>query len=109
MQALRQQQVSYEEIHKKLHEGVRIEVETPPIQDNKKSEKQPETALAVQAFETALSAYEKRLTKLETRLEETTDKLIEAEKRAAAAEAQNELLKQQEKEKPRRRWFWEKQ
>lgn len=97
--ALRQQNLSYADIHERLAAGERIEIDAPPI-DVKPGQ---ETAVTIAAFQSTLQNYETRLDKIQQRLEDEQTARLAAEIRATKAETELDILKQQREEK---RGFW---
>lgn len=105
---LRDQDAGLDEIHQELKKGVRLElVKTPPEQASMAQDATTE--------EKGISVREQRLTavvaeirgnlaavldernRLEEKLEETQEKLLDAEKRATAAETEARMLREQQK------------
>lgn len=85
---MRQQGVDFPDIHKALAAGERIE---PPVGERATpapEEEGDQAAVAVAAFQSALSSYEARVNKLESRLEEVQTARLDAEIRAARAETE---------------------
>lgn len=97
---LRDQLVGYEEIDERLSEGERLEP-PPGAQPGLERPQQPEegqtihAALVTDSFSQALKAYDSQISSLQSRLEEKTDQLVDAERRAAAAETEARLLREQ--------------
>ena len=96
---LRDRLVEYDEIHERLQQGERLE----PGPGEREPEPEPEeeappgssdTALVTESFAQALKAYEGQIGTLQNRVEELTDKLVDAEKRAASAETEARLLRE---------------
>ena len=101
--ALRRQNLSYDDIGQRLAAGERVEIDAPPI-DVKPGQ---ETAVTIAAFQQTLATYENRIDKQQAQIGELYERLTDAEKRAAAAEAKLEILQQQREEKQPRRSFWQ--
>lgn len=89
---LRNQGIDYADIHDQLNQGIRLEPEEGKMRPNS-AENEPITAVTVDAFQTALSNYETRLGRLEAKLDTAQEARIAAEIRAAAAEAELNVLK----------------
>jgi DNA-binding transcriptional MerR regulator len=104
--ALRSKNANPDQIRAALDAGQRLEpvrpVKEPPPAD--RAEHDQQTAAAQQAraaveataatAEKAIAIYRDRVTAVEARNEDLTDRLIEAEKRAAAAEKELEVMRQ---------------
>ncbi len=108
---MRQQNKRYNDIEEFLADGQRLEWPTPigeeAAQEAARAATQ-ETAVIVATFQTALATYENRLDKAQQRLEEEQAARLAAEIRAARAETELEILKQQREEKSEpRRSFWQ--
>ena len=111
---LRKQGVDLADIPGRLDDGERMEPVNSPINDEKQEEDKIPNAVsetAITAFSAALESQEKQINKLQARVNELTDRLIEAEKGAAAANAELSVLKQltetkQEAEEDRPLTWW---
>lgn len=101
--ALRRQNLSYGEIGERLANGERIEIDAPPI-DVRPGQ---ETAVTIAAFQSTLQTYEARIDKQQGEIKELYERLTAAEIRAAAAETEARLLREQREEKTPRRSFWQ--
>ena len=101
--AFRRQNLTYAEIGQRLANGERLELNGPPI-DVKPGQ---ETAVTIAAFQSTLQNYETRLDRYQARLESEQAARLAAEIRAARAETELEILKQQRGEKQPRRSFWQ--
>lgn len=107
---MRQQNKRYDDIEEFLADGQRLEWPTPigeeAAQEAARQANQ-ETAVIVATFQTALATYENRLDKIQQRLEDEQAARMAAEIRAARAETELDILKQQKEEKQARRSFWQ--
>ena len=99
--ALREGQATTGQIRAALDAGQRLEpmrpVEEPTHAGQAADHDQQATdqaRAAVNAAEKAIAIYQDRVTAVEARNQELTDRLIEAEKRAAAAEKELEVMRQ---------------
>ena len=99
--ALRENQATTDQIRAALDAGQRLEsmrpVEEPPPADQSPDHDQQaadHARAAVNAAESAIAIYRDRVTAVEARNQDLTDRLIEAEKRAAAAEKELEVMRQ---------------
>ncbi len=100
--ALRENQVTTDQIRAALDQGQRLEpvrpVEEPPADragDGSTVEAAVDQArAAVNAAESAIAIYQDRVTAVEARNQELTDRLIEAESRAAAAERELKVMRE---------------
>ena len=99
--ALRENQATTDQIRAALDAGQRLEsmrpVEEPPPGDQSPDHDQQaadHARAAVNAAENAIAIYRDRVTAVEARNQDLTDRLIEAEKRAAAAEKELEVMRQ---------------
>ena len=101
--AFRQQNLSYSDIGQRLAAGERVEIDAPPI-DVKPGQ---ETAVTIAAFQQTLATYENRIDKQQQQIGELYERLTDAEKRAAAAEAKVEIYEKQREEKTPPRSFWQ--
>lgn len=91
---LREQLVSYDEIEERIAAGERLEPVggRPPLDEEEPADEAPPI---VEAFAGALQLYERQFAALQAQLQQTQDRLLEAEKRATAAETRLEILTQQ--------------
>lgn len=90
---MRQRGDDFPAIHEALAAGERIE---PPVGERATPEPEEENepaAVAVAAFQSALTGYENRINRLENRLEEAHAARIEAEIRAARAQGELDALR----------------
>ena len=95
--ALRENQVTTGQIRAALDEGQRLEPMRPTVEEptNPAEDDQPGQArAAVNAAESAIAIYRDRMTAVEARNQELTDRLIDAEARAAAAERELAILRE---------------
>lgn len=105
--ALRDNQATTDQIRAALDAGQRLEPARPPEADQPTADHadpDPQAAAAQQAraaveaaaatAEKQIAIYRDRVTAVEARADQLTDRLIEAEKRAAAAEKELEVLRE---------------
>ncbi len=99
--ALREGQATTGQIRAALDAGQRLEPMRPveePTHAGQAADHDQQAAdqarAAVNAAEKAIAIYQDRVTAVEARNQELTDRLIEAEKRAAAAEKELEVMRQ---------------
>ena len=94
---LRKQGVDLADIPGRLDDGERMEPVNSPINDEKQEEDNIPNVVsetAITAFSAALVTQENQINKLQNKVDELTDRLINAEKAAAAANAELSVLKQ---------------
>lgn len=101
---LRDQYVSYEEIEERLAGGERLAFQDRPDGAQKElkeglSGAKGETALVTESFSQALQMYGDQVERLQNRIDTLTDRVLEAEKRATAAETELRVLKDQAEQK----------
>jgi DNA-binding transcriptional MerR regulator len=108
---LRAQLANVEDIRAALDQGQRLEP-MPPTEGDETAEN--DTA-STTGQPNALTLYVNRVTSLETRVEDLTDRLIDAEKRAAAAQKELDILRElyqaatsqdQDPDRPMSFWEW---
>ena len=98
--ALRDNQATTDQIRAALDEGQRLEP-VRPLEDERAARAdqaaadpgQASAAAAAAAASTAIDIYRDRVNQLEARADQLADRLIEAEKRAAAAEKELEVMR----------------
>lgn len=95
--ALRDNQATTDQIRAALDAGQRLEPVRPPVEeppaDRAGDGPTVEAAAAAAAATTAIDIYRDRVNQLEARADQLADRLIEAEKRAAAAEKELEVMR----------------
>lgn len=98
--ALRENQATADQIRAALDQGQRLEPIRPPVEEpttkqtDQTAADQADRAADRAAAETAIAIYRDRVTAVEARADQLADRLIEAEKRAAAAEKELDILRQ---------------
>lgn len=110
---LRQQDRPYDDIRSQLADGVRLEFERPPAATEAPQDGGNDTAVVtrlaatVARFEGELNAVTGERDYLRERLESEAAARLAAEIRAARAETELDVIKQQRDEKAPRRSFWQ--
>lgn len=100
--ALRENQATTAQVRAALDAGERLEPVRPPEADRAgdtaghadQDQQADQARAAVAAAEKALALYQDRVTAVEARADQLADRLIEAERRAAAAEKELDILRQ---------------
>lgn len=98
--ALRDNHATTDQIRAALDAGQRLEPVRPPEADQPAADRPDHDQQAADhaadraAAESAIAIYRDRVTTLEARADQLADRLIEAEKRAAAAERELEILRE---------------
>jgi DNA-binding transcriptional MerR regulator len=108
IEALYRQQLSYDEIEARLDAGERLEIEGPPPKAKRKAgQAQDQTAVVTQEFAAALQQQDSQIQRLQSRIDDLTDRLVDAEKRAAMLQGRLEEREAQEQAETAPWWrFW---
>lgn len=110
IEALHQQQMTFDEIEECLEAGERIEIAEPPLDGEPKEQTVDpgfDIALLTKSFDAALQQYEKQIADLLDRLDEANKKRLDAEKRAAVAETElRNMLRERHYRKRKKSPWW---